>query len=160
MTATNTYKGICADVGLQFESQMTMGQIQEYLMDCNGGISFKNNMLSIVNREEDDTLTAHYFRFEEGKDALWYSMSKVTKEVDGTIHYTEPPTITENLAANSVNGFAVGLKTNPQGYTTAKVTLSFSKGSKYYSGEQNIFIRNKVKTSTDLVTLLQQVCTK
>lgn len=159
VTATNTYKGISTEVGLQFESQMMMGQLEEYMMDCNGGISFKDNTIAIVNREKDNQITAHYFRLDKEKKELWYSTSNVTKDIGGTIHYETPTTgLKEYLAASSVSDFGVVLKTNLQEYTTAKVTLSFEKGSRTYRGEQSIFMRNKVKTSTDLGTLMQLVC--
>lgn len=152
-STANTYRMVSNDLSLQYEAQLTMGQLQEYLIDCDGGISVQDDSLYIISEQDDGSYVAHRFSYDAVKKELYYSTKKV--DVDGgiaTCNFDE-----QYLLARDLSDFQVSYKRTDE-KTTALVNFHFSRGGRQYTSEQSIFIRNEIKTAGTWDTLLQLVC--
>jgi len=153
-TSSNTYKSVSAEVNLQYESQVAMSQLQEYIIDCNGGICFKDNTLYILNTEATG-YTAHVFRFDSGDERLYYSRPPVVvDEASGTASCVIP---SGDFMASHVTAFDVGI-TSTDSLTSAVVNLTFGSGDGEYTATQTTALRNKVTIGTSFDTMLASVC--
>lgn len=152
--SSNTYKSVTAEVDLQYESQLAMSQLQEYIVDCNGGICFKDNNLYLLNTDGTN-FTAHVFRFDSTDSRLYYVKAPVT--VDATSGAISCPIATGDFMASNVAAFGVNLTTTDL-VTSAVVTLTFQNGGKEYTATQITSLRNNVTLGTSFDSMLVSVC--
>lgn len=148
-----TYRTVSNDVGIQYEAQLAMGQLQEYLIDCSGGICTQGDSLYIVSQGESGGFVAHRFTYSAADRALYYS----TGEVTGSGTSVACTLSADYLLAKDMDAFGVSAATRGD-RTTVTVSFRFSRGSKQYSSEQTIFVRNEIQTATTSEALLQMVC--
>ncbi|MEA4966118.1 MAG: type II secretion system protein [Oscillospiraceae bacterium] len=150
-TGASAYRSVSASVNLQTESQLCMNQIQQYLIDCNGGVSFVDDSLYILNREDDGGWWVHAFQFRGG--TLYYSKNSVTND-EGSYACTVAD---GDKLSGHVASFTAD--TGPAG-TAAAVTLTigFENSGKTYSAAQTTALRNSVCSAVSLETLLGEVC--
>ncbi|ODU55284.1 MAG: hypothetical protein ABT01_06555 [Clostridium sp. SCN 57-10] len=152
-STANTYRMVSNDLSLQYEAQLTMGQLQEYLIDCDGGISVQGNELYIVSEKESGGYVTHCFSYDATKRELYYSTGEVN--LDGTLATCALGE--QYLLARDLSDFQVSYKRNDT-KTTVSVKFHFLRGERQYTSEQSIFIRNEITTAGTWDTLLQLVC--
>jgi prepilin-type N-terminal cleavage/methylation domain-containing protein len=156
-SASSSYSSIFSNVNLQFESQVVMGQIQEYLVDCNGGLCFVSDgggsTLTVVNRDEDG-FTAHVFRFDTAAGELYYSKGPVSTDSGSPVMAIGE----EYLLSGHVTDFVVSLP-NTGSADSAEVTLAFAVRGASYTGSQTVALRNSPLTAGGTEALLAAVCT-
>ena len=138
VTGTRTYTNVNYSVRLQYETQLAMNQIQDYVMNCSQGIVWENGSLYIVN--SDKTMTVLQ---QSDTRILLFSGDKQEKPA-------VPP---DNVFAEHVTGFSVAFSPaatdTPQKVTIATVTLTMERGGKSYTGTQTIALRNEPLAGTN-----------
>ena len=156
-SASSSYSSIFSNVSLQFESQVVMAQVQEYLVDCNGGLCFAadggGSTLTVVDRDEDGCM-AHVFRFDAASQELYYSKRNISTDSGSPVMETGE----EYYLSGRVTDFVVSLP--PAGSAdAADVTLSFAVRGRSYTGAQTVALRNSPVTAVGTDALLAAVCT-
>jgi len=135
VTGTRTYTSVNYSVRLQYETQLAMNQIQDYVMNCSQGIACDGSTLYIVN--SDNSLQEISLK---GDQKLYYVGNKMAaSDIDS---------ITPNdLMAENVTAFGVTFSPAPteknKTTTAAIITLTMERGGKSYTGTQTIALRNK-----------------
>ncbi|HCT64123.1 MAG TPA: hypothetical protein DIC60_02425 [Lachnospiraceae bacterium] len=153
-TSSNTYKSVTSDVNLQYESQLTMSQLQEYIVDCNGGICFDDNKLYLLNTNGTGYV-AHIFRFDNTDGRMYYAREPVViDESAGTATCDVP---SGDFMAGYITDFDVQLSATDS-LTTAVVNITFSVGGGEYTATQTTTLRNDVTIGTSFDTMLVSVC--
>lgn len=146
-TSSNTYRKISSDLNLQYESQMAMSQIHEYVIDCNAYIAVSsdvnNNSLYIFNKTDATHYEAYKFAKKADSDELYFY--KKTIETDdflpdnpGNFSFA-PETETGQLMSSYVTSFTAAVSSS-----SAIITINYESGSKTYTGEQTIALRNQI----------------
>jgi prepilin-type N-terminal cleavage/methylation domain-containing protein len=157
-TGANTYGAVAADVNLQYEAQLTMSQIQEYVIDCTGSVWQDGETLYFMKKNTGGTY--HAYRLE------WDATEK--KIYLGVIDYTPGDMIdagsfdtARSLMSNYVTDFDVELQlqegqteTDPDLVKTAVFTLEYSVRKETYTGSQTIALRNTVSSAGDFSSFL------
>ncbi len=120
-TGARTFSSINYYVSLQYESQLSMSQIQEYVIDCEDNISFDDTT---------DTLTI------DGTDIFFLRDDILYYEFDGE----------EAILAKFVSEFHVSFNEfNDEGTSRAKeinITLNFTRQGKSHEAIQSVALRN------------------
>ena len=137
VTGTRTYTNVNYSVRLQYETQLAMNQIQDYVINCSQGIAWDGSTLYIVNR--DDSLQEISLK---GDQKLYYVGNKTAASDIGSI--TASDLLAENVTAFSVTFSPAPTEQNKTTTATAAtVTLTMERGGKSYTGTQTIALRNK-----------------
>jgi hypothetical protein len=154
-TGANTYRSVSSETAIQYESQLTLGQLQEYLIDCNGGVCFDsgNDVLYVLSAD-DSGYTLH--TFDLNGEEIYYNMQPVTIAPDSTSldYYTIDSALYDpDLMSQNVTGFDVGFDDYFDGTltiaTSANVTISLSMSGRNYTADQQIAFRNAVVCTLD-----------
>jgi len=145
-TGAGTYRSVNTEVSLQYESQLTMNQFEEYLVDCNGGICWDSTNKTLYAADTDESGTITVYRFQQTGDQLYYSSGTVTGSTC---------TFGDNyLMCSYVDSFGAALSTAKKGSrnlcTACTVTLTLQLGSRSYTARQNITMRNPALTASGL----------
>jgi prepilin-type N-terminal cleavage/methylation domain-containing protein len=163
-TGSNIFRSVYSESKLQYNSQLAMSQLQEYIIDCNGGICFETDAssntktLSILNRNSDGT--GHLYTVQYSNEQLTMSEQTITKNADGSFSYTaitgatNPPVLTDHVSDFSV---ALALALTNSHVSTATVNLSFQYGGKDNVSSQTISPRNQVSTGSTASQMIQSV---
>ena len=141
VTGTRTYTNVNYSVRLQYETQLAMNQIQDYVINCSQGIAWDGDgstcsTLYIVNSDK----TEKKISFSSTDGTLSFGQG-IAAETDSVI--------ASDLMAENVTAFSVTFSPAPteQNKTTtaaaATVTLTMERGGKSYTGTQTIALRNK-----------------
>ncbi|MEA4946128.1 MAG: prepilin-type N-terminal cleavage/methylation domain-containing protein [Oscillospiraceae bacterium] len=141
VTGTRTYTSVNYSVRLQYETQLAMNQIQDYVMNCSQGIAWEGSTLCIVN--SDNSLQEIGLK---GDQKLYYIGNETAASDIGSI--TPNDLMAENVTAFGVT-FSPAATDTPQKVTTATVTLTMERGGKSYTGTQTIALRNEPLAGTN-----------
>ncbi len=152
--SSSAFRNVNSEVSLQYESQVTLGQLQEYLIDCSGGVTFDNGgkVLYILNKEEnaDGSASHRLHTVQQIEDKLYYDAQPVTYDAGAhTLNYygLNPPYYDPDLMASGVTSFTVTFDTSGTdtvSATKAHLTIAFVKNGKTYTGTQDVAFRNNV----------------
>lgn len=149
LTSTKTYTKMTSSVKLQYETQLTMANIERRIMNCNEGITWGNatvtndenkKELFLVN-EENGKKTLQVIYHKNITDELYYGTGELTAE--GSLN------LTFYLLAEHVDEMKVKLVTtvSPEdGLTYVKqvqLSLTMSQNNITYTGEKTIALRNQ-----------------
>ena len=135
VTGTRTYTNVNYSVRLQYETQLAMNQIQDYVMNCSQGIAWEGSTLYIVNSDKTEKKIS--FSSTDGKLSFGQGIAAETDSVTAS-----------DLLAENVTAFSVTFSPAPTGQnktttaTAATVTLTMERGGKSYTGTQTIALRN------------------
>ena len=136
VTGTRTYTNVNYSVRLQYETQLAMNQIQDYVMNCSQGIAWEGSTLYIVNSDKTEKKIS--FSSTDGKLSFGQGIAAETDSVTAN-----------DLMAERVTAFSVTFSPAPTeqnkttSATTATVSLTMTRGGKSYTGTQTIALRNK-----------------
>jgi prepilin-type N-terminal cleavage/methylation domain-containing protein len=139
VSGSRAYASVSAGVNLQVESQMTLGQLREYTLDCNTAVCGENNILQLLSREEDGSYTQHIFRLRGSElqyERVTYRAgeSTPTSKIGRVSRYVESFTVTE-VSPESVT---VSLTLARRGKTyTATETLAMRNSPRAYDKEED-----------------------
>jgi prepilin-type N-terminal cleavage/methylation domain-containing protein len=147
-TSSGTYRMISNDLSLQYESQMAMSQIQEYVIDCNGYVAVTddayNSVLYLFNAREENGQTV----YDGYKLALSLS--------DDTLRLYKKTGFTSEFSQDDASMYAFDeddgqpMSRNVAVFTAAldgsavTITLEYVLGSDSYTGSQTIAFRNPI----------------
>ena len=142
-TGGRTYSGISADINLQYESQTTMSQLLEYVIDCNDSIRIRKDALFacdelyVYNKNEDDSYTSYKFAVDAESGELFLYQGTVTPP-NTDFGESQP-----QLMSSYVQGFTAEIISEGKAIV---LTLTYKLGSKTYTGTQTVNFRNEVKS--------------
>ncbi len=147
--SARTYSSVNYSLRLQYASQLAMAQLQEYLIDCNGGISWDGTDLYVVNRDPAAPDYAasgvlHRFRYDSATQCLYYG--------SGVPRGTVPAA--DSLLAEYVSAVSITLDDATDSVT---VTLSFARQEKTYTAAQTLSLRNGPALDNSLDKILDRV---
>jgi hypothetical protein len=165
-TGANSFRRVSTEVSLQYEAQLTMSQLQEYLIDCNGGVCYVGNILYVADTGIDAGGHAvwyiHCFRWDTAKEELYYWKGTVTYDEHSAAACTLPADDSSDWALMSsyVDDFAAEPGTSPTSSTQfCHISLDMTLAGRDYATEQTISMRNPVIMSTaNYQAWLQLVC--
>ena len=141
-SSTNAYGSVSAEISLQYQSQIFMGQLQEYVIDCNGGIAY------------DDTDCTLYVANLDGTDYKLYGFQLDAGRVYfGECGLDEEP-VMDDLMAKDVTGFEVDF--SPGGYNLADsvtIHIDMERNSRTFFADKTVALRNSPPCASSLDAL-------
>ena len=165
-TGANSYRRVSTEVSLQYESQLAMNQLQEYLIDSNGGVYFDGDILYVADADGESEGAPlwfiHCFYWNADSAELYYWKGTVTYDEHNQPQCTPPAFDSSEwaLMASYVGTFHA----EPGTFTDSskqfcRIVLTMSLGGRTYTAEETVALRNPVKTSTsDYQSWLTLVC--
>lgn len=132
MTGTRTYANVNYSVRLQYETQLAMDQIQNYVMNCGAGAAW-------------DSGSSTLYLISDKTYVFQYSDEKILFG-SGAIAQAAPQA--GDVLAEHVKGFTVSFVPATVGETaggaeSVEITLAMERGGKTYTGTQTLALRNK-----------------
>ncbi len=164
-TSSTTYANMFRTTNMQYESQIVMSQLQERIVDCNGGLAFDDtqDILYVVNMNSDKTKEVHAFRLEQNE--MLYGTVSTT--------YSSPPNdklITdlaadENNIASPMSQYVetfdiVSTGAQSGNISSINVDITFRYEDRVYDAYQTIALRNKPLLYNNLDDLLDNLNAK
>ena len=151
-----TYRSVNYSLRLQYESQLTMAQLQEYLIDCNGryvrlknpisgGTNSISTSISADAPSDASVGTLHCFRYSHTDQTLYYGENRPRSAVGPSAD----DLLSEHISAMSVNLDAVN--------SSVTVELTFTRQNKSYTSAQTLSLRNRPAVSSSLSDLLDLI---
>ena len=145
--SARTYSSVNYSLRLQYASQLAMAQLQEYLIDCNGGIAWDGDELYILNVDPDAPADAakgalHLFRYDSAAGCLYYG-ENVPRAVTPTA---------VDLLAEYVSAIDLNLDDD-----SVTVSLTFTRQNKTYTSVQTLSLRNRPIVGNSLSGMLDLV---
>ncbi len=147
--SSGTYRNISDDLNLQYDSQLAMSQIQEYVIDCSEAVASAddgvNDVLYLfnVNPNGEKTVYDGYKLALSAKDntLMLYTKPGFTTEFNKEDASTYLFKDAGQPMSNNVEMFTAEL--SPDG-RSIKITLYYELGRESYTGIQTIAFRNPV----------------
>ena len=141
----NSFRRVNSEVSLQYEAQLTMKQLQEYLVDCNRGLFWDSSTreLFIANADDENNVTIHRFGLVDGQ--IYYSSGEATRSGStGSCTFGE-----QNLLSTYTTEFNIfpASRRDLLGRLlceSCQVTLSLSMTDRSYKTEELVAMRNPV----------------
>lgn len=161
--STSSYRSISANVNLQFESQTVMAQLQEQLIDCNGGVSFSSetDTLYVMDYENSDCFV-HIFKYVPSDEKIYYRKTPVYSDISEGVYTYSFADGTGDIMSSRVTEFNVDIKSagsdNVNRAESVFVAISFSNAGKSYTGQQTIALRNLPFMASGIDALMNSVC--
>jgi prepilin-type N-terminal cleavage/methylation domain-containing protein len=141
VTGTRVYRSVNYSLRLQYESQLAMAQVEDYMLDCSDGAAWSvedadgSGVLYLVD-VESGVQTAHVFRYDAGEGCIYFGTQAASSSLDSQ-------TAAADLLAEHVQAMSVSFSGTDAGQADeAAVTLTFSRDNKTYTGTQTIALRN------------------
>lgn len=141
VAGSRSYSSMTNRVNLDFESQLAMNQVSDYIIDCNACLYYKNDTLYVINKNSDGTYTANYFQYN-ADGGIYFGTSSASYS-SATNIYLCTVTPTDLLTTDVTEFLVVPISSDGVNVTSAAVTINFSKGSATYNGEKRVALRNK-----------------
>ena len=146
--SSRTYKNISDDINLQYESQLAMSQIHEYVIDCNYSVELveddsytdillRTDVLCLFNAHAEDELYDGYkLTLAPDKDTLilYVQRGMTSPSPSGFMVDWQP-------LSNNVQSFNAKISEDGKSIT---ITLVYKQGKETYTGVQTIAFRNPV----------------
>ncbi|HWP79930.1 MAG TPA: prepilin-type N-terminal cleavage/methylation domain-containing protein [Candidatus Acidoferrum sp.] len=164
-TGASSYRSVSNEMSVQYESQIVMSQIEEYVISCNAGIYWTaaNHTLRVAVRDEADDdeahYTVHFFKWEPDAQQINYASQPVTINEDSGIATCDEPSASDwALMGSRVTGFSA-----EQVRSSMRLELGVTMGNKSYTTKSVTAMRNEViigadSVGTDYDEWLQAVC--
>ncbi len=153
-TSSRTYANMFRTTNMQYESQIVMSQLQERIVDCNGGLAFDDaqDILYVVNINSDKTKTLHAFRLEQNK--MLYGTASDTQITD----FVKDQNNIDSPMSQYLETFDVFSNEAVSGnISSITVDITFSYEDRVYDAYQAIALRNKPLFYNNLDDLLDNL---
>lgn len=144
-TGSTTYRTLSSDINLQYESQITMNQLENYIINCNGyaAVNTAGDRLYIINNDDGGTYTEFIFVKPPAKDEL-----DLYKQPQDSVNASDPGLFalgTEHeLMSSYVSAFQAVISSDSGIAKSVKITITYRLGNKTQTCSQTIAFRNKV----------------
>ena len=129
--STRSYRNITAMINLQIEYQLTMTQLNEYIIECNRGLAFNAGTDTLYILTDDPKTGIQMYDFVFNNNVL---------------------TLNGHIVSSKITAFSVR---EDDGIIIAD--MSFTTLGRTYSAEQAIAMRNRVIFRNSLVELLEDL---
>lgn len=152
LASAKSFNKVNDRVEIQGASQAALNLLEEYAIDCSGGIAFMDSSSSLYifgaaeTTGEETNCNVDIFRLNEG--VLEYGKTEATltdfDEVTNTATYsftTPADSAFYKVAAKTVN-FAVTLSEKNNAVSSVEIMIGMKNRSADYSGSKNIALRN------------------
>ncbi len=154
-SGTRSYSSLYTAVDIQYESQIVMAQLQDRLLDCNGGVSYNSaqSALFIVNENDDDTLILHGYFIRD--DVLYYA----THTGDGAAitSFAESLDNVGDIMSDNVTLLEFTPKLDETVLLSGDIKTAFVRGNRNYEASQTVACRAKPFYSGDLSIVLSLI---
>ncbi len=161
-TSSRTYANMFRTTNMQYESQIVMSQLQERIVDCNGGLAFDDaqDILYIVNINSDTTKTVHAFRLEQNE--MLYGTASTTVSATPTDNPITELAADENNIDSPMSQYVgtfdiVSTEAINGNISSINVDITFSYEDRVYDAYQTIALRNKPLFYNNLNDLLDNL---
>lgn len=144
-TGSTTYSTLSSDINLQYESQITMNQLENYIINCNGyaAVNTAGDRLYIINNNGGGTYTEYIFVKSTATDEL----DRYKKPLE-SINTSDPGLFTlgteHELMSSYVNTFKADISADSGIAKSVEITITYGLGNKTQTCRQTIGFRNKV----------------
>lgn len=156
------YENAGNEVNLQYESQLVMNQIQEFVIDATNGVGYEPGRLSIYNHNRQ-TGAQEKIELKQDNNRILYTKYNL----DSSNIWKEDATSKNQLFADYVSAFSVVLydKEGQEAEINAdakeigqvKIHLEFVWKDRGFSADNIITLRNKVVASTDIEKIFSDI---
>ena len=127
VTGTKTYGSVNGAMNQRLEAQLAVNQVSEYLIDCNGSVSFKENTLCVISKNNSGKTVTDIFRFDSDDNALYYGAQGE-----------------QALVAGDVTGFTIALRPDKSDSVSfAIIRLTTVKRGNELVTERTVALRNR-----------------
>lgn len=185
LMGTRQYRAANEEVNLQYEAQVSVNQIQDLLIDATNGVSYTLNDAMVlqdteyvpatkesINKKvicayncetvsgggmESAIYTATEIKWDEASKTLVYSKYRYDVRADGT--YSRQQIISDTLFAQYVEGFTADLSRIVSD-NAVEVSIDYKCGSKRYSTNHTITLRNQVVVNREEEEVFREVSLK
>ncbi len=154
-TGMREYSNVHDMVQIQYDSQLTTSQLQEFLRDCNGGIAWDGTTLSIVNYDGEEVVLHAFSFFPEAMEA-YYGTATVPLAKIAELSVTPSDTLTERVSAIDVTPFFEGNAPQAENPVIDSISfaMTFEREDRQTDTRQSIALRNQPLFETTLADLL------
>jgi prepilin-type N-terminal cleavage/methylation domain-containing protein len=146
-TSSNTYTKIAADINLQYESQLAMSQLQEYIIDCDAciGTGSGGGSLYIINKT-DSAYEAYKFAKKTDTDELYFYKATMDAFNPAAPDLSAVTFDSGQLMSSYIKSFTASVSASPDAQTALSVivTIKYGYGDETYNGYQTFALRNQV----------------
>ncbi len=156
-TSVRTYGSLHSTINLQYNSQIVTTQIQERVLDCNGGIAFDDaeNVLYVVNINDDGTKVLYVYRLADGDMMYGEKTSATTGTDDDIIVFAQDlSTNATDLMSRDILDFDVEAQVENGEVISAVIILDYLDEGNEYSVKQTISLRNSPLFKDNLPDLI------
>ncbi|MEA4934985.1 MAG: prepilin-type N-terminal cleavage/methylation domain-containing protein [Lawsonibacter sp.] len=151
VASARTYSSVTYTLRLQYESQLAMAQLQEAILDCNGGIVWDDETLYVLDTDSEnpDNDMLRIFRYDSASQCIYYGNNSPQ-----AASLSSDDLLAEHVSALSVS-FPDG---TDEGYVkSVKMEISLQRQNKTYTGTQTLALRNVPLTAAGVSDLLAAV---
>ena len=151
IAGSRAYSSLNYTQRLQYESQLLMEQLQEYLLDCSAGATWAGNTLYIVNNNDSDPTQKPIYVFTRNSEGQILFGSGIATELTDS-------SVATDLMAEHVTGMNVEFATfrredNRVVIQEITVGLTMERNGKTYQAQQVIALRNQPLYGADWTEL-------
>lgn len=139
LSGTRSYQSTEKEVDIQYEAQVLLNQIGDYVMEANSGIGKKENGIYIYNNK-DGVLEKETVSYEPETETLYYEKSETVNDAESTV-------VEKTVLAENVEAFSMDVS---KAETDRKVDaqLALESQDKSYKATATWNLRNSVAVST------------
>ena len=139
LSGTRSYQSTEKEVDIQYEAQVLLNQIGDYVMEANSGIGKKENVIYIYNNK-DGVLEKETVSYEPETETLYYEKSETLNDAESTV-------VEKTVLAENVEAFSMDVS---RAETDRKVDaqLALESQDKSYKATATWNLRNSVAVST------------
>ena len=146
LAGARTYSSVTGRLNLDFEAQLAMSQLNDYIIDCNACLYYSNDKLYVINENTTGTYTAYLFEYRSNH-RIYFGTGTATYNT--TTENFDCTVTTSDLLAEDVSSFSVlPISSDTINVTSAVVTINFSNKYSTYSCKKTIALRNRTAIAT------------
>ncbi len=155
---SRTYSRVHNDLNLQMEMQVGLLQLQERLIDCNGGLAWDGQILTIINVDysDEDAIFIEQHGYQVVDNILYYGHLRQTLKAVVPINATD---IVDIMAAD-INNIDLVIVTAADNRTDLiEFSMEVEAQSDIHAAQQSLALRNQpfyAIDNTDLLTMIEE----
>ncbi len=147
LAGSRSYSSVTSRLNLDVQSQLSLNQLESYIIDCNAGLYYADNTLYIFNKGTSGTqYDVHVFKYDDASNQIKYGYGKNAANLVGgsfTCTVTASDLLAENVTAFSVTTVSDGTR-----LISASVSLSMTSNSSSIDAQKTIALRNRPIAAT------------
>ncbi len=151
LAGARSYSTVNNRINLEFDSQLAMNQLGNYIMDCNTNLYYiaNTNTLYVINKGSvENKYDVNVFQFTGGNINFGYGKNAASLSNGSfTCNVTAADLLAENVTGFSVRYFCADgteiLTADGSKAVSATITMAMTRNSVPFSGTKTIALRNK-----------------